>query len=124
MRNLFACSSGNTIPSAIIVRICSLHIWSNMFFQISFFKVARVTHRIVYPWGSKVDVADAIAEHVLPVPVLCHNSIPFTGLCGVKYCFTNRCVGVYVICVAPPFFTSSHIFSIFTSVHLQSEKKR
>ena len=57
-----------------------------MFFQISFFKVVRVTHKIVYPNGSKFEVAAAIAEQVLPVPTLWYNSIPLTGAKGVKYC--------------------------------------
>jgi hypothetical protein len=55
-----------------------------MFFQMSFFKVVLVTHRIVYPAGSKLVDAAAIAEHVFPVPTEWYNNIPLTGAYGVK----------------------------------------
>ena len=52
------------------------------FFATSSRMLARVTHTIVYPAGSKLLVAMATAAHVLPDPGLCHNKIPLVFIDG------------------------------------------
>ena len=67
----------------------------------------RVTHKIVYPNGSKLAVAAAIAEHVFPEPVEWYSSIPLTGAAGLKYPRMNPCVGLNCKTdEAPPRLTS------------------
>ena len=69
-RMRFAFSSGifSISPDSMRDLMVSLHIWSNIFFHISVFRVVRVTHNMVYPVCSNDDDAAAIALQVLPDP--------------------------------------------------------
>ena len=75
---------GMVVPSLNISAMCPSHIFLNTFFQgPSDMSFLVVTHNTLYPWFAKfLDIATAV--HVLPVPTLCHNTIPLIFVVGVK----------------------------------------